>query len=115
MLKYMLVAIYLILNALGTTLIKFGGDSLFNFKNGNVSFSMNFTSAFGFVCYIISFLLWTKILTIFDLGYIVPIALGISQVLMFFIGFGVFDESFSIMGILGISFIIVGVIFLNIK
>ena len=116
MLKYILEVIYLIATTSGMALIKLGGSSTsLAIKGGNFAMSMSFISILGYLLYIISFLLWTKILTMFDLSYIVPITTGISQIIILLIAFGVFHENISTMGIIGIVITICGVICMNIK
>lgn len=116
MLKYILVVIYLILTNSGITLIKLGGSSTtMSLKGGNFAISMSFISILGYILYIFSFLLWTKILTMFDLGYIVPIVTGISQIIILLIAMGVFHENISVMGFIGIALTISGIICLNLK
>lgn len=116
MLKYILIAIYLVFTTSGMTLIKLGGSSTtMAIKDGSFAMSMSFISILGYLLYIVSFLLWTKILTMFDLSYIVPIATGISQIIILLIALGIFHENISIMGIVGIMMTICGVICMNIK
>lgn len=116
MLKYILVLIYLVLTNSGITLIKLGGSSTaMSIKGGSFAMSMSFVSILGYILYICSFLLWTKILTMFDLSYIVPIVTGISQIIILLIAMGVFHENISIMGFIGIILTISGIVCLNIK
>ncbi|MDO4283017.1 MAG: hypothetical protein Q4D02_05200 [Clostridia bacterium] len=116
MLKYILVAIYLVCTTSGMALIKLGGSSTtMGIKDGNFALSMSFISILGYLIYIVSFLLWTKILTMFDLSYIVPIATGISQIIILLMAMGLFHENISIMGFIGIALTISGVICMNIK
>lgn len=116
MLKYILVAIYLVLTTSGMALIKMGGSSTtLSFKGGSFAMSMSFISILGYLLYICSFLLWTKILTMFDLSYIVPIATGISQIIIFLMAMGIFHEHINVMGFVGIALTIAGIICMNIK
>lgn len=116
MLKYILIVIYLVATTSGMALIKLGGNSTtMAIKDGSFAMSMSFISILGYVLYLISFLLWTKILTMFDLSYIVPIVTGISQIIILLIAFLLFHENISIMGFIGIVVTICGVICMNIK
>lgn len=110
MLKYILTIIYLIFTTMGITLMKLGGDSIsLGLKNG-IAFKIGYITILGFLCYIISFLLWQKLLVTYDLSRIVPITTGISQILIIVIGILVFKENISISSWIGIFLIISGVI-----
>lgn len=108
--KYILTVIYLLCTTGGMTLMKLGGDSIsisfkdtFMFKIGRVTF-------FGFVLYLISFLLWQKMIVKYDLSVVVPIVTGIVQVLTLIIGNIIFKESMNFVSIIGASLIIIGII-----
>jgi len=77
--------------------------------------AMNLVSGIGFVCYIGSFLLFTRIVVIFDLSYIFPLCTGIVQVVTLIASYYVFKEKISVYGLIGASLIIIGVIVMNIK
>lgn len=72
-------------------------------------------SAIGFVCYICSFLLFTRMVIMFDLSYIMPLTTGIVQILSLVASSVVFKESISKQGIIGASIIIIGLIIMNYK
>lgn len=116
MLRYVLVGIYLILSISGLVFMKLGGNpGTLAVKDGNINFGMNIVSAIGFICYIGSFLLFTRIVIIFDLSYIFPICTGIVQVITLVISYYVFKENISLYGIVGASLVIIGIIIMNIK
>jgi len=115
MIKYILTGIYLIFTTAGIFLMKLGGNSLaLTLKNG-ITFKIGYLTLCGFVCYLFSFLLWQKLLTTFDLSYIVPITTGISQIIIVCIGYFFFKEQLSGTNILGILLVIVGVVLLSMK
>lgn len=115
MMKIILTIVYLLFTTTGIFLMKLGGNSLaLTLKNG-VSFKIGYITLTGFFCYICSFLLWQKLLTIFDLSYIVPITTGISQIVIVCIGYFFFKEQLSITNMIGILLIIIGVILVSIK
>lgn len=113
--KFILVLIYLILTTSGLIFMKLGGNAgAFAFKGGTLGFSINWISAIGFICYLCSFLLFTRIVILFDLSYIIPICTGIVQVLVLLASKLIFKESMTIQGVLGASIIILGIIVMNI-
>ena len=96
--------------------MKLGGNSgEIAIKEGIFNFNISLVSALGFVCYICSFLLFTKIVMMFDLSYIMPISTGIVQILTLIASFTVFKENMSWQAIAGASLVIVGIIIMNLK
>ena len=114
--KLLLVAIYLVLTVSGLILMKLGGNSgEIAVKEGIFNFNINLISALGFICYICSFLLFTKIVLMFDLSYIMPICTGIVQILTLVASYVVFKENMSVQAITGASIVIFGIILMNWK
>lgn len=114
MMKFILTATYIIMTTSGIYLIKLGGDSLtVSFKNG-FSFSAGLLTILGLLAYLCSFLLWQKLLTTFDLTYIVPITTGICQLLILAIGLFAFKENINWVGLIGVLFVIAGVVMIAI-
>lgn len=114
--KMVLVVLYILLTITGLVLMKLGGNTgSILIENMSFSFTMNFISLFGFISYILSFLLFTNIVVKFDLSYIMPITSGLIQVLTLLSGFFIFNEIISTRGIIGASLVICGIIVMNIK
>ena len=113
--KYLLTCIYIALTTGGLFCLKAGGDSLaLSFKDG-ISFKIGFITTLGFLLYIFSFLLWQKLLSTYDLSYIVPLTTGITQIIILLIGYFAFKETVSITNVIGIIMVIIGVILISIK
>lgn len=114
--KYALVPIYLVLTILGLVFMKLGGNpGTISFRDGSFAFSMSTVSAIGFVCYICSFLLFTRIVVLFDLSFIYPLTTGIVQIITLVASYFVFKEKISVTGLVGAALVIVGIIIMNIK
>lgn len=94
--KYILSIIYIVFTTLGITLMKLGGDSLSLSVKGGFSFKIGWITCLGFICYIISFLLWQRLLIKYDLSVLVPIVTGISQIIILIVGYTLFKENFTI-------------------
>lgn len=108
--KYILTLIYLICTTGGMTFMKLGGDSLkINIKD-SLSIGMSWTTFFGFLLYLVSFLLWQKMIVKYDLSVMVPIVTGIVQILVLLIGHFVFKETLSLISFIGSILIISGII-----
>ena len=107
--KWLLTAIYFFFKTSGIFLMKAGGDSLhLSFLRG-IEIKMNYITLLGYICYVVSFVLWQKLLATYDLSYIVPITTGISQIIILFIGLVGFGEQIKLSGLIGIFCVIGGV------
>ncbi len=114
--QFVFVLIYLILTIAGLVLIKKGANpGSLAIENGNLNFGINLISLLGFICYICSFLLYTRIVVMFDLSYIVPLTTGIVQILTLISSYVIFKEEISVKAIIGASIIIIGIIIMNWK
>ena len=108
--KYILTIIYLICTTGGLTFMKLGGDSLhLTFKEG-LNFKIGWLTFLGFFLYLISFLLWQRMLVKYDLSTMVPIVTGIVQIIVLLIGYFVFKESLSALSLFGALFVIIGIV-----
>ncbi len=116
MLNIILVVAYLIFSVAGILLMKAG--NIIVLGEGNFfehSINVNFLSIIGMVSYIVSFLLWVFIIPRFDLSYIVPLVLGISQVLILAGSYFIFNDMIDSTQLIGIIAIIAGVVLLNLN
>lgn len=111
-----IIPIYLILTISGLVLMKLGGNpGTIAIKSGTMDMSMSIISAIGFICYIGSFLLFTRMVVMFDLSYIFPLCTGIVQIITLIASVIIFKEELSIQTIIGASLIIIGIIAMNLK
>lgn len=114
--KIILVIIYLMLTVSGLVLMKLGGNSgTISVANKELTFGISLISALGFICYIGSFFLYTKIIMMFDLSYIVPITTGIAQILTLVASYLVFKDEMSIQSVSGAILVIIGILVMNFK
>ena len=114
--KFILVIAYLILTVAGLVLMKLGGNpGTIALKEGTITLGMSVISGIGFICYLCSFLLFTRIVVMFDLSYIMPLTTGIVQVLTLVVAKIVFKENFTWQSIIGASLVIIGVLIMNWK
>lgn len=114
MLKIILICIYLCLTLSGLVLMKKGGNpGKLTLTKEDIGISMSPISALGFVCYLGSFLLFTKIVVMFDLSYIMPIVTGVVQVATLIVARIIFKEKIDKKAIIGASLIIVGILIMN--
>lgn len=114
--KIILIIMYLMLTVSGLILMKLGGNSgSLSVANKELTFGISLISALGFICYIGSFLLYTKIIMMFDLSYIVPLTTGIAQILTLIASYVIFKDKMSIQSVSGAVIIILGILIMNIK
>lgn len=114
--KLVLIVVYLILTVSGVVLMKAGGNpGTLALKDGTISFGIHWVSAIGFLCYIASFLLFTRIVVMFDLSYIYPIITGIVQIATLIVSAVVFKEQITWQVVVGASLIIIGIVIMNIN
>ena len=110
--KYLLTIIYLICTTGGITFMKMGGDSLsLSLKNG-ITFKIGFVTFLGFFLYLISFLLWQRMIIKYDLSTMVPIVTGMVQIIVLLISHFVFKESINLVSAIGAALIIIGIVVL---
>lgn len=114
--QIILIIIYLLLTVSGLVLMKMGNNpGSIAIKDGTATFGISLISFAGLVCYLCSFLLFTRIVVMFDLSYILPIVTGIVQILTLVASKVVFKENISIYGIIGASLVIIGIVVMNWK
>lgn len=113
MIKYLIIVLYIFFTTGGITFMKLGGDSLHLALKGGLSFSVGWKTFVGLCFYVVSFLLWQRLVVKYDVSFIVPVVNGIVQVIVLLIGHFVFKESLSVMSIVGAIFIIVGIVLMG--
>ena len=112
--KYLLTLIYLVCTTGGLAFMKAGGDSLKLSFNDGFTFKIGLLTFIGFALYLVSFLLWQRMLIKYDLSVMVPIVTGMVQVIVLLIGLFLFHESVSIVSLVGAVIVITGIIVMGI-
>lgn len=112
-----LIAAYVIATALGLIFIKLGSDAgaPISIIEHSLKFNLNFYTVAGIILYGISFLLYTYLISKFDLGYIIPLTTALVYSIIFVASYFIFHEAFTVIKIAAISLIILGVILLNVN
>lgn len=113
--KYLLCAVYIIFSILGLTFMKLGsmGGRQAVFQIMQMKFTLY--SMAGYLCYLSSFLVYTCIITKFDLSYIIPLLGGIVNILIFMIGIFLFHENVTRYSLAGCLLVAAGVFLMNVK
>lgn len=109
-----LFIVYVILSSSGIILFKLGSADL-SIKMINNQLNMNFPtlSILGLMCYLVSFILWMIIISKSDVSFIVPLGLGLTNVLILLGSTFVLKEEINMYGIIGIILILGGTILIN--
>jgi drug/metabolite transporter (DMT)-like permease len=114
--NWIMIAVYVLTTVGGLVLLKLGtnGSALLSVVDGKMIWNIGLLSVVGIVFYGISFLLYTFLISQFNLGFIVPLTTALVYILVFIASFIIFHESFSWLKIIAIVMIIGGVILLNV-
>ena len=112
-----LILIYACLSAFGLVFLKMGAqnDFSFSFLNGAFNLQVNVRMLIGFILYLAAFVSSLIVMKYVDLNYFYPISVGLVYVLVCFSSYFMLHEKFSVHQLVGIGFIMVGVLFMNIK
>lgn len=114
MVFYALFVCYVLLSTLGLLLIKLGGNgTMFALEPQTISMQIDFRYAIGLACYILSFLLFTVILSKRELSWIYPVSAGIINIVSVILGVAVLKETVSSTEIVGITLVIAGTILMS--
>lgn len=106
------------LGAIGQVLVKYGAVNLqlnFTLKYlfpSILSILKNAPVMLGIISYGLSFLLWIKVLSKVELSYAYPMV-SIGYILIMFFSYFIFKENISFTRLIGVIFIIIGVIFVS--
>lgn len=113
---YLIYVLYILFSIGGLFLIKTGGtNTTIILSEKNISMNIDLKMVIGLMIYIISFLLYVWIIKNQNLSYIVPLTAGILNVISVIIGVVVLKEKISYIGVVGILFVIVGIVLMNFR
>ena len=111
------VILYVIFAVSGSTLLKYGASSSVHgfFNVPFININISFISFIGFIAYGISFLLYTILLSKYELSFISPLTVGIVYISLMLTAFVFFKEPINSYKIIGSSLILLGILFMIIK
>lgn len=111
------LSLYVLTTVSALIILKLGtGSGLpISYIDNKLQFNINLYVIGGIILYGLSFITYVYLISKNDLGYIIPIAAAFVYILMFTASALVFKEVFTIYKIVGISLIVLGLIFLNIN
>ena len=112
MIKYILLAIYLVFSVGGLVLVKKGGGLPVSFENGIAFTPPSLMFIVGVLLYGVSFILMLTLLPMFRLSFLSPTSTGIVQVAVLIASYFVFGEQIKAVNVLGCFLVIAGVFLL---
>ncbi|MGI6108316.1 MAG: hypothetical protein ACOYB8_00520 [Eubacteriaceae bacterium] len=116
MTNIILIAIYLFCSVGGLTLVKVGANNNgFQATSAFFNLQLSYTTVLGLLLYIASFIMWIVIVQKFNLSYIQPLTAGLSYILILAASLFILKESIGMYQWIGIGFILVGVILMNLQ
>lgn len=113
--NWMYLVLYIIFSVSGSTLLKFGSTAKTLFTVPFVNMSISTYTFIGFMCYGLSFIFYTILLSKFDLSFISPLTVGLVYVLLMITAFIFFHEQITVYKLMGSSLILIGVLLMIVK
>lgn len=110
-----IIAVYVLATTAALILLKLssGSGSPVGIENGQIKLNLSFLFIVAVCLYMISFILYTYLISKFDLGYIIPLGTALVYILIFIASFIIFKEGFSLVKIAGILLTVIGIIMLQ--
>ena len=113
--NWIYLIIYIIFSVSGSTLLKLGSTTKTLFTVPFINMGISAYTFIGFICYGLSFLFYTILLSKFDLSFISPLTVGLVYVLLMITAFLFFHEQVTVYKLIGSSLILIGVLLMIIK
>lgn len=117
MMSKLIIGLYVITASLALILIKLGSSqgAPLSFEKQRIMLNLNPLIFIAGFLYIFSFILYTYLISKYELGYIIPLGTALVYILIFIASFVIFKEVFTALKIIGIGLIVLGLILLNFK
>ncbi len=111
----LLIIIYVVFTSLALIVLRLGSKdgAPASVVDGKLSLNINAQTVVGIILYAVSFVIYTYLISKFDLGYIVPITTALVYIIIFTASYFIFKETFTTIKVLGILLIVGGIILLN--
>lgn len=113
--QQLILALYALATSFALIFLKLGSKAgaPISYVDHKIALNLGFYTISGIFLYVVSFLIYTYLISKYDLGYIIPIATALVYVVIFVASFIIFKEAFSMLKILGIGLILIGLVILN--
>lgn len=112
-----IITVYVLITSLALISLKWGAESNDSISaiSNKVNFNINLFVIAGIFLYGFSFLLYMYLISKYDLGYIIPLTAAFIYIVVFIASFIIFKEVFTVTKVIGITLIVAGLIFLNLR
>lgn len=112
-----ILALYILATSSALVILKWGTKTglPIAYSNNRLHLNANIYTVSGLVLYAVSFVTYVYLISKYDLGYILPLALSFVYILIFISSAVVFKEVFTPVKIGGIFLILLGIVLLNVK
>lgn len=113
----LLLPLYILITSSALIVLKLGSKdgALAQMIDGRPHLNLTLYTVTGVILYGLSFLVYTYLLSKYDLGYIIPLTTALVYIVIFTASFIIFKESFTLVKVLGITLILAGLAMLNVK
>lgn len=112
----LLISLFVLATSSALVVLKLGmkAGAPLAFVEGKIHLNINAYTVCGITLYGISFLLYTYLLSKYDLGFIIPLTTAIVYCLIFVASYFIFHEHFTAVKVVGILLALSGVLLLNV-
>ena len=112
-----MIAVYIIFSTGGALMMKAGAANPLSLSvaDGRLGVSVGWVTVAGLGLYLVSFILWMRLVQTNDISWFFPLAAGAIQVLMITGAIVFFKEPVEAMRLIGAAIVICGIIVMNIK
>lgn len=113
----LILALYALTTSFALIFLKLGSKdgAPVSVVDHKVVFNLGFFVIAGIILYGISFVIYTYLISKYDLGFIIPLATALVYIIIFVASFIIFNETFTLMKIIAILMIVTGAILLNLN
>jgi small multidrug resistance pump len=110
-----ILGLYVLATSTALIFLKLGTKSgaTLHHVHGKLQLNLNFYTVSGIFLYGISFILYTYLISKYDLGYIIPLTTAFVYIAIFVASYFVFNEVFTALKIAAIALILLGLVLLN--
>jgi drug/metabolite transporter (DMT)-like permease len=112
-----ILGLYVLATTSALVVLKYGtkAGAIVHKVDGKLQLNFNIYVFLGLTLYGISFILYTFLISKYDLGYIIPLATAFVYISIVIASYFVFHEAFTTFKIIGLILILSGLTLLNIK
>ena len=115
--QFVTIIIYAIVSVSGLTLVKLGSENPLNLEISRNYFSVNvgWVTILGLLLYIVSFLMYMKLVAQNSLTYLMPVSQGVVYVITLLVSLFILHEKMALHQWVGWLLILGGLVLMNLK